>query len=142
MIRRALRGRGAGGFTLVELAIAIAVVGVLSAVALPSYRQHLLRAGRLDAVAALTRLQAQQEQHRAAHGLYAGQLVALRGVGGNSPQGRYAIALAASGADGYHASATARADGPQADDRECAALTLDVVRGFAQVGPSPRCWQR
>lgn len=137
-----LAARGAGGFTLVELTIAAAVAAVLASVTLPSYRGHLLRAGRLDGVAALTRLQMAQEQHRALHGLYAGQLGALRGVGAASPEGRYTLALALVGAEGYRATATARPGGQQAADHDCAALTLDVTHGFAQAGPSARCWQR
>lgn len=136
------RTRRPRGFTLVELCIATSVAAVLAAVALPSYRGQLLQAGRVDAVAALTRLQAAQEQHRAAHGLYAAQLGALRGVGPVSPEGRYAVAMALAGPEGYRATATARAEGPQAGDRECAALTLDVVHGFATLGPSARCWRR
>jgi len=132
----------ARGHTLVELAMAAAVAGLLVAAALPSWRGHQLQAGRLDAVAALTRVQMAQEQHRAAHGLYAGQLGALRGVGATSPQGRYTVALALVGAEGYRATATPRPDGPQSGDRDCDALTLDVVQGFARTGPSPRCWQR
>lgn len=130
------------GFTLVELCIAAGVVALLAAVALPSYRGHLLQAGRVDAVAALTRLQAAQEQHRSAHGLYAAQLGALRGVGVVSPEGRYTVSMALNGPEGYRATATARAGGPQAGDRECVELTLDVVQGFATPGPSARCWRR
>jgi prepilin-type N-terminal cleavage/methylation domain-containing protein len=85
--KRSKPGRPSG-FTLVELCIAAGVVAVLAAVALPSYRGHLLHAGRVDAVAALTRLQAAQEQHRSAHGLYAAQLGVLPGVGTVSPEGR------------------------------------------------------
>ena len=51
----------AAGFTLVELAVVCAIAGVLAAVALPSYQSHLLRAGRADAVDALTRLQMAQD---------------------------------------------------------------------------------
>jgi len=130
------------GFTLVELCLAATVAAVLAAVALPSYRGQLLQAGRLDAVAALTRLQTAQEQHRAAHGLYALQLGALRGVGSVSPEGRYLVSLAAVGPEGYRATATARPGGPQAADHDCAALTLDVTQGFATPGPSARCWRR
>ena len=134
--------RRSGGFTLVEVTIATAVAAVLASIALPSYRGQQMRAGRVDAVAALTRLQAAQEQYRGLHGLYAGQLGPLRGVGPTSPQGRYGVALARVGAEGYRATATALAGGPQAADSECAELTLEVVRGFARTGPSARCWQR
>ena len=134
--------RRAGGFTLVEVAIAATVAAVLAAVALPSYRSQQLRAGRVDAVAALTRLQAAQEQHRGLHGLYASQLRSLRGVAATSPQGRYGVALVSVSAEGYRATATALPGGPQADDRDCVELTLEVERGFARSGPSARCWQR
>ena len=63
-----MRHRPAGrGFTLVECAVVCAIVGILGAVALPSLRGHELRSARIDAVDALTRLQAAQEQHRLAH---------------------------------------------------------------------------
>lgn len=134
------RRRTAQGFTLVECAVVCAVVGVLSAIALPSMRGHALRAARIDAVDALTRLQASQEQHRMLHGLYASDLRALRGVGTTSRQGRYTLQLINTGADGYRASAVAT--GVQTADTACPALTLEVARGFAEPGPSGQCWNR
>lgn len=128
------------GFTLIECAVVCALVGIVSAIALPSLRGHELRSARVDAVAALTRLQAAQEQHRALHGLYAIDLQALRGVGAASAQGRYAIELAGSGPDGYRA--IARAQGVQLHDSGCPELTLEVANGFARPGPSARCWNR
>lgn len=129
------------GFTLTELAIVCAIVGILATIALPSWRARELQAGRLDAVDALTRLQTAQERHRADHGLYAPQLAALR-IAPTSAQGRYALALELTGPDAYRASASARADGPQAADRDCSVLTVEVRSGFAQAGPSARCWNR
>lgn len=129
------------GFTLTEVAIVCAIVGILATIALPSWRARELQAGRLDAIDALTRLQTAQERHRADHGLYAPQLSALR-IAPTSPQGRYALALELTGPEAYRASARARDDGPQAADRDCAALTLEVRSGFAQTGPSARCWNR
>ena len=128
------------GFTLVECAVACAVTLLLAAVAWPNLQGHALRAARLDAVQALTRLQTGQEQHRMTHGLYAGELSALRGVAPVSDQGRYTLALVRTGADSYRATAQAR--GVQLRDRDCMALTLDVSLGFAQNGPGPQCWNR
>jgi type IV pilus assembly protein PilE len=128
------------GFTLVELAVVCAMVGVITAVALPSYQSHLLRSGRADAVDALTRLQLAQAQHHAAHGLYANQLSVLRGVPQPaSSQGLYSLALAGAG-DGYRA--TAAAQGRQRQDSECAVLSVEVAQGFTHLGPSARCWNR
>jgi type IV pilus assembly protein PilE len=116
------------------------VAAVLAAVALPSFRGHELRMARLDAVQALMRLQAAQEQHRSLHGLYTGDLAALRGVAPRSMQQRYTLALTLIGPDAYLASANAQ--GVQAGDRDCRALTLEVTQGFARAGPSASCWNR
>ena len=41
------------GFTLIELMITIAVIGILSAIAFPSYQEYLRRSNRADVKAAL-----------------------------------------------------------------------------------------
>lgn len=127
------------GFTLTELLVVMAAAGLLVATAWPSYHGHLLRAARIDAVDALTRVQMAQERYRSAHGGYAAQLPLL-GLAPSSPQGRYAIALAPQG--GEHYEARAEAQGAQSGDRECAVLTLVVEQGFARTGPDARCWSR
>lgn len=127
------------GLTLVEVLVVLVLVALLAGAALPGYQGHLQRAARIDAVEALTRLQAAQERHRMAHGWYANQLSVL-GISARSTQGRYAIALAPLGAERYQA--RAEAVGAQAADGECSLLTLDVDQGFAREGPSARCWNR
>lgn len=54
MKRPALMGRSAA-FTLLELTIVLAIVAVLAAWGIPSYREHVARAHRASAVAALYR---------------------------------------------------------------------------------------
>ena len=127
------------GFTLIECVVVALLVGLISSIAWPSFRRHDLRAGRLDAVNALSRVQAAQERYRSAHGLYAADLSALLGTSAQSPQGRYAIHLTLDGAQSYQASAQAL--GPQAQDSACAALTMQVKLGFVQHGPDPNCWR-
>lgn len=43
------------GFTLIELMIVVAIVGVLAAVAYPNYREYVMKGNRSDAKASLTR---------------------------------------------------------------------------------------
>lgn len=52
--RRNNAGRSAG-FTLIELMIVVAIVGVLAAVAYPNYREYVMKGNRSDAKASLTR---------------------------------------------------------------------------------------
>lgn len=128
------------GYTLVECMVTLAIVAVLAAVTLPSLRGRELRTGRLDAVAALSRLQVEQENYRSHHGRYSTELAPLRGVMATSPQGRYQLSLRDTGPDNYAAVADAR--GEQQRDSGCAAITLTVSQGFATQGPAPACWGR
>ena len=127
------------GFTLIECAVTCAMAAVLAAIAIPSYQGRERRMARLDAVDAITRVQATQEQHRSAHGLYATELGALR-VAPTSAQGRYALTLERTGAESFRA--VARASGSQRRDHDCPELTLDVAQGFPTYGPKAACWNR
>jgi type IV pilus assembly protein PilE len=51
------------GFTMIELMVAVAIVGVLAAVALPVYRDYVLRGQLTDAVTGLSTMRAQMERH-------------------------------------------------------------------------------
>jgi type IV pilus assembly protein PilE len=128
------------GFTLVEVAVVCAVAAILAGLAMPAFQGHALRAARLDAVQALSRIQLAQEAYRAQTGLYAGDLGALRAVGAVSQQGRYTLALALTGPDSFVATASAR--GAQARDTDCMQITLEVAQGFAHAGPTAACWNR
>ena len=132
-----------GGFTLVEVAVVLAVAALLLTLTLPSSMGPLLKARRSDAVSALMRVQLAQEQFRAHHGIYSANRQALIGASfTRSESGWYDITLVQVQPDRYQASAVPRADSPQANDRECPRLTLVVSDGRAEFGPTLRCWNR
>jgi type IV pilus assembly protein PilE len=58
------------GFTLIELMIVVAVIGILSAIAYPSYTEYVLKGRRAEARAALVDLMQQQERYFTQNGTY------------------------------------------------------------------------
>ena len=120
------------GVTLLELLTVIVVIGILASIAVPGYRQYLLRAQRSDATTALLRLASSQEKHMLQYGVYVTTTAnlpnthALGGLGvpTTSERGYYALAVAPS-ATGYTATATAIVGAGQADDITCVVFTVD-----------------
>ena len=60
------------GMTLIELVVVMVIVGILAAVAIPSYRSYVIRSQRSDAKDALLALATQQEKHYLQCNNYAG----------------------------------------------------------------------
>jgi type IV pilus assembly protein PilE len=94
------------GLTLIELLIVIVIIGILAAVAVPSYTNYMIRARRADAKTALEQLRAAQEMRRAERGEYSTNIAELRNTWG-VPQiaGDYVINLNSSSATTFLAEA-------------------------------------
>ena len=57
--------RAQRGFTLIELMVVVAVLGIIASIALPSYNEHVRNGRRAAALSAVADLQLQQERWRA-----------------------------------------------------------------------------
>jgi len=80
------------GFSLIELMIVVAVIGILAAVAYPAYQDYVIRAKRGDAMNALASLRIAQEKYRANNSSFAGGASNINGVDySESPDGYWTI---------------------------------------------------
>ncbi len=130
-MRHALYSRpAAAGFTLIELMIAVAVVGVLALIAYPSFQDVVRKSRRADAVAGLNQLQQLQERVRGQQPSYADSVASMPGPpSGRSPEGHYLLGVDAASATGYRMTATASASSPQYADTKCRGLRVEMVGG-------------
>jgi type IV pilus assembly protein PilE len=65
-----MRGKKSKGFTITELVITMAIIGILAAIVVPMYTNHIRRARRSDAKVALEDVRAMEEQFRAENGAW------------------------------------------------------------------------
>ncbi len=68
------------GFTLIEVMIVVAIVGILAAIAYPSYRDSVLKGRRAQARTALMELLQQQERYMTQNNCYLGFTTSATGV--------------------------------------------------------------
>jgi type IV pilus assembly protein PilE len=121
---------GRSGFSLIELLLVVALVGIVSTVAIPNYQKHVLRSRRSEAQAFLSAAAQAQERYRSNAPSYADSLDLL----GLAPcSGNYCYELKPSSAPpflaGYEIHAVPLARGPQAADRDCADMYIQLQAG-------------
>lgn len=129
------------GFTLIEVMIVIAVVAILTALAVPSYRAYVLRTNRMEAINELLNVAACQERTYVRFHRYD---TSLCDAASTTTNGLYALTMTTTNSNqNYTLTATALAG--QAQD-SCVNLTLtdQGIRGTSASTVATKvadCWK-
>lgn len=133
--------RAQGGFTLIELMIAVVVVSILAMIAIPAYNDSVNKGRRSDAKSTLTAIAAKQEQFFMDNKRYTADLKELG----------YTASSSVDSIDGYYKITSAIVASPPAftltavpdnSDSDCGNFTLDEKgsQGVSGSKGAALCW--
>jgi len=137
------------GFSLLELMIAVAIVGIIASIAYPSYMDYVTKARRADAQAALASFAGAMERFFTVNSTYVGT---ASGAVPAPPKSSvfpseapldggdkyYDLRIAAVSSSGFSITAVPKTGSAQAGDA-CGTLTLDHTGARGKTG-SGDCW--
>lgn len=121
------------GFTLIELMVVVAILGIIAAFAIPSYNETIRKSRRSDAKVTLLKIAQNLERCFSANNSYTAGCTNFNNT--NSEEGYYTITTAQN-ANTF--TITAAAKGSQADDTYCATFTLNEAG--TKGGAHSDCW--
>ena len=131
------------GFTLIEVMIVVAIIGILAAIAYPSYDEYVKRGNRTEGQAFLGDVAARQERYFSQNNKYitaVGDIAKLGLSNANSPTSKYTLAIATVANDGGY---TLTAN-QQFGDTKCGNLSLNALGEKDRSGSGKSvndCWR-
>lgn len=148
--RTPMTSKNSRGFTLIELMITVGIVGILAAIAYPSYKNSIARGARADAKAALLENSQFMERNFTAANRYdknsAGNTLTSADLPApQSPKGpaaaKYNVTLTVNNATPSVFLLTAAPTGSQSGDA-CGSLTLNQAgqKGVTGTASVDTCW--
>lgn len=131
------------GFSLIELMVALGIIALLTAFALPAYQSYVTRARRADATSMLYQVQQSQIRYRGFNADYASDMATL-GLSASSPEKYYNITTGpiTSGTItiGFYVEAKPASGSAQLKDSVCQTIRLEQVNANTPQTPEA-CWK-
>jgi type IV pilus assembly protein PilE len=137
-----VRGKYISGFTLIELMITVAIIGILATIALPSYQEYVVRTNRSAAQNFAMEVANMQERYYLDNRAYAADLTALGASLPSEIGGSYTVSVTADNTaspPSYIISAAPK--GVQASRDDCGTLTLNNKGEKGYASGATRCWE-
>lgn len=131
--------RSVSGFTLVELMIVVAILAILSAIAVPAYGRYVERARRAQAAGVISDMQLRLERWRADNPTY-NVANGAAGFGAFPDTENYTVTLTNATATGYTLTAVGRE--AQANDDTCSSVSVTMAAGTTtKASGQEECWK-
>jgi type IV pilus assembly protein PilA len=96
MNRRSIARRAQAGFTLIELMIVVAIIGILAAVALPAYQDYTIRAKVSEAMIAIDGCKSSMQEYIETNGAFPAS-IGVAGCSNNATKYVSALGVGAAG---------------------------------------------
>jgi len=126
------------GVTLLELMIVVVIIGILTAIAYPNYREFAARAKRVEAKSLLLEIAANQERFY----LNANRFGTMAELGYDEPQitdsGSYSVTIPSNDASNFTATASYQHGGSEL--ARCSVFRIDGRGDKTSDGSIGNCW--
>ena len=148
------RRRAQGGFTLIELMIAVAIVGILLRLAYPAYTASVKKSRRADAKTALLDVAQREERYLATANVYTVSAPQLGYAAGTTitaaapmsvlsgSKAYYELAVSMPTSTQFIVTASPIAGGAQTQDTQCLAFSIDNTgkQTISGTSTAAECW--
>jgi type IV pilus assembly protein PilE len=129
------------GFSLIEISIAIVIIGILSAFCFPLFFQHVTQEKRMEAATMLSKVSIALEQYYGMNNTYQNASLSTLGFSDVLPNHAYQLAIV-DATDSHYEIRAIPIDDQAKKDKECGTLSLNSMgeKNISGSGKLEHCW--